>query len=84
MYKRQEEELSYERSPIAGRFREENIEVKDFMKNEMCIRDSNRNDAGAVSLGTLQWRANRARDYLRNLYNVDPKLFRTTMGNRCV
>ncbi len=30
---RSEEELSYERSPIAGRFREENIEVKDFMKN---------------------------------------------------
>lgn len=59
----------------------------DILKNvEAGNRYSavNRNDAGAVSLGTLQWRANRARDYLRNLYNVDPKLFRTTMGNKIV
>ncbi len=59
----------------------------DILKNvEAGNRYSavNRNDAGAVSLGTLQWRADRARDYLKNLYNVDPKLFRTTMGNKIV
>jgi hypothetical protein len=42
----------------------------------------NLNDAGAVSLGVLQWRANRARDYLKRLAEVDPKLFIATMGDR--
>ena len=42
----------------------------------------NLNDAGAVSLGVLQWRADRARDYLKRLAEVDPKLFRATMGDR--
>jgi len=42
----------------------------------------NRNDSGAVSLGVLQWNANRARDYLKNLYKVDPKLFKATMGSQ--
>ena len=41
-----------------------------------------RNDSGAVSLGVLQWNANRARDYLKNLYKVDPKLFKATMGSQ--
>ncbi len=42
----------------------------------------NLNDAGAVSLGALQWRADRARDYLKRLAEVDSKLFRATMGDR--
>lgn len=42
----------------------------------------NLNDAGAVSLGVLQWRADRARDYLKRLAEIDPKLFRATIGDR--
>ena len=42
----------------------------------------NRNDSGAVSLGVLQWNANRARDYLKNLSKVDSRLFEVTMGNK--
>lgn len=42
----------------------------------------NRNDSGAVSLGVLQWNANRARDYLKNLYKIDPKLFKDIMGSQ--
>jgi len=44
----------------------------------------NRNDAGAVSLGILQWNAERAQNYLKRLYDIDPEKFSSVMGDKIV
>ena len=56
--------------------------VSIITSNEGTYGSVNRNDCGAVSVGMLQWHANRALQLMRSIAEADPASAQSILGGR--